>query len=453
MFRLYLAKFVKAKATTGLPYAGLILYYAMLYLMMFRWLRPARYVGALLQRLFGANYSVNSALALVYRQMWNFKDECKTLMDIVPANRHDIDLLHRAGETAAFAGDVDSLERLRDIAAQESPSFLSYLNGLLAYLNGQANYQAHFQESVKSFFSLEGIGSSDASGKSMSILMKSVIKSGRHIPEFVRMAYNIRELASIDELLMADCPSRTLSSLPSDLDGTPVSGLGLTDPIVLISCSDGYLKVFADYYIRIFRRKNQNIIHFHVLAEDVEVTRDYLVALKKKHSNIRYSLEAISGRPQTYITLARFLICRDLMKHYNRDVLISDLDFHPDFALSLIGRELRSQGFDFGLCDTGYSVPWAKFAVGFSYFRVANHATDVYLGLLSRHLVSLYSDGGFFSMDQTGALLIYEYMQARGHDFRMRNLYTVIDFKKLCSTPKQLARGKIKCKFGNGGPQ
>lgn len=444
---------MKAKATTGLPYAGLVLYYVMVYLMMFRWLRPARYIGKLLQRLFGTNYSVNSALAAVYRQMWNFEDECKTLMDIVLANRHDIDLLHRAGETAAFAGDVDSLERLRDIAAQENTSLLSYLNGLLAYLNGQANYQAHFQESVKAFFNFEGVASSDASGKSMSILMKEAIKSGRHIPEFVRMAYNIRGLASIDELLTADCPSPAPISLPDDLDGTPVPGLGLTDPIVLISCSDGYLRVFADYYIRIFRRKNQNIIHFHVLAEDVEVTRDYLVALKKKHSNIRYSLEAIAGRPQTYITLARFLICRDLMKHYNSDVLISDIDVHPDFDLSLIGRELRAKECDFGLCDAGYSVPWAKFSVGFSYFRVANHATDVYLDLLSRHLVSLYSGGGFFSMDQVGAVLIYEYMQARGHDFRMLNLYKVIDFKRLASVPKKLQRGKIKYKFGNGGPQ
>lgn len=453
IFRLYLAKFVKAKATTGLPYAGLVLYYTMVYLLVFRWLRPARYVGELLEKLFGTNYSVNWILAAVYRQMSNFEDECKALMRIVPANRHDINLLHRAGETAAYAGDVDSLEMLRDIAEQESPSFLSYLNGLLAYLNGQANYHAHFKESVKAFFNLERIGLPDASGNSLSILMKRAIKSGQDIPEFVRMAYNIREPESIDELLIADRPPRNLLSLPSVLDGTSASDHGLNDPIILISCSDCYLNVFADYYIRIFRRKNQNIIHFHVLTDDAEATLNYFATLIKKHSNVCYSIEAISGKSQAYITLARFLICRDLMKHYNRDVLISDIDVHFDFDLSLICRKLRSKDFDFGLFDMGYSVPWGKFGVGCSYFRAGNHASDVYLDLLSRHLTSLYSDGGFFGMDMSGASLIYEYMQARGQYCRMFNLYTVIDFKRLVSVPKQLQRGKIKCKFGDGGPQ
>jgi hypothetical protein len=451
--KLYLSRLVRAKARIGLPYAGLFLYYAMFYLYTFRWLRSARSIGELLHRLFGTNFFVNQILASVYRQMWDFQKECKTLMSIVSIDCHDIDLLTRAGETAAYAEDADSLERLRNIVAQGNPSFLSYLNGLLGYLNGQANYHVHFKESVRCFLSLEGVDPPDSSGKSMSILMKRTLKSERHIPEFVRVAYNIRDLASIDELPMVDIPSQTRSSLPNVPNGTSISGLGPTDPFVLISCSDGYLNVFGDYYIRVFRRKNQNIIHFHVLADDVETTRDYLVTLKEKYSNIRYSIEAISGESQTYITLARFLICRDLMKHYNRDALISDLDFHPDFNLQPICSKFRSQGFDFGLCDAGYSVPWAKFSVGFSYFRVGNHATDVYLDLLSRHLVVLYSDGGFFSMDQIGALLIYEYMVARGDNFKMLNLYSEVDFRGLFSVPKKLQRGKVKVKFGAGAPK
>lgn len=451
IFRLYLAKFVKARATKGLPYAGLVLYYAMVCLLRIRWLRAARFIGELLQRRFSTNYSVNSILAAVYSQLWNPQGECKALMRIVPSNRHDIDLLARAGESAAYAGDVASLTRLRDIAALESLALLSYLNGILACLNGEANYRAHFKESVKTFFSLEEIGSSDAPVKAV----KRYIESGRDLPGFVRQAYNVRELSSIDEMLTVNCPSPAPPSLAGGLNGTPDTGvLGLPDVIVLISCSDGYLNVFADYYIRTFRRKNSNIIHFHVLSDDVETSRDHLAALKEKHSNIRYSIEAISGRSQTYITMARFLICHDVMKHYNSDVLISDIDLRIDFNLSSIGKELRSKEFDFGFWESGYCLPWAKVAAGFSYFRVANHATDVYLDLLSRHLVSLYSDGGFFSMDQTGVVLIYEYMQARGHDFRMMNLSGLIDIKQMIlGLPKRLQRGKIKCKFGNGGPQ
>lgn len=406
-----------------------------------------------MQRLFGTNYSVNWVLAAAYRQTENFQEECKTLMDIVPANQQDIDLLHRAVETAAFAGDVDSLEQLRVIAARESQPFFLYLDGTLAYLKGQDDYPIHFQKSVKSYFYPEGGESPEFSDNSMVGLMKGAIKSGSQIPEFVRMAYNIRDQASVDKLMASDNRSRVLSWQPSDLVGTLSHPPGPNEPVVLISCSYGYLKVFADYYIRIFRRKNQNIVHFHVLAEDIGPARDYLLALTEKHSSICYSIELISGESQTYFTLARFLICADVIKHYHRDVLISDIDFHPDLDLNSIGKNLRAQGYDFGLCDPGYSVPWSKFAVGFSYFRVANPATEVYLDLLSRHLASLYADGGFFSMDQIGALLIYEYMLARGYKFKMLNLYGVIDFKGLCSTPRYLQRGKIDCKFADGGPQ
>jgi len=451
--RLYLEKITRAKVKTGLPFSGLVPYYIIAFFMKFRWLGLAIYTAKLLNRAFSANNAVNLILADLYRQISQFDEESKALMTIVQNNSHDIDLLFRAVDTAAYAGDLTCLKSLRAIVAQENLSLLAFIDGLMGFMNGRENYQLHFQKAVTLFLEPEASGASVTSGQSMSLLMMSAIKSGRYIPEFIRLAYSIREFESINELLRRDNPLRALASLPGVVDRTAVQGLGPSDPIVLISCSECYLKVFADYYIQIFRRKNQHIIHFHVLSEDVEAIRSYMDALQEKYSNVRYSIEAISGESQTYITLARFLICRHLMAHYNRDVLISDLDFHPDFDLQSVCRELRSQQFDFGLCDAGYSVPWAKFSVGFSYFRVANHPSDFFMDLLSRYLASLYSDGGFFSMDQIGATLIYDYMKSRGDTFRMLNLHGIIDYEGLFKVPHKLARGKIKCKFGNGAPQ
>lgn len=416
-------------------------------------MRPARITGEFLQRIFSTNYAVNSLLAGVYRQMNNFEDECKTLMRVVPANCHDIDLLTRAAESAAYWGDSGTLERLRDIAAQESMPLHSHIKGLLAYMKGEANYAVYFQEAVRLFLDPEMLEPSGALGKPVSLLIQKAIQSGQLLPGYVRAASNIRELSTIDELLKVDGPSHTPPFLSDDLGGTPISEPGLTNPVVLISCSWGYLNVWADYYIRTFRSKNQNIIHFHVLADDIEATQDYLVALKNKHPKIHYSIEALSGNSQTYITIARFLICRDIMKHYNSDVLISDIDICADFDLRSIYKELRSQGCDFGLCDQGYAVPWGKFGAGFSYFRITNHATDLYLDLLSRYIVWLYSNGGYFSMDMIGVMMTHEYMQARGHDFRMLNLKDLIDYERLFNVPKKLQMGKIKVKFGNGAPQ
>ena len=450
----FLARFITAKEKHGLPYPGLILYYVMAGSLRYRFVRFARFIGELLQGRFRTNYSVNSKLAYVYRQLNNFEGECKTLMRIVPANCHDIDLLFRVSESAAFLGDVDSLVRIRDITAQEGAAMHCHIKGLLAFVKGEAKYAVHFQEAVRSFLDPESIDSSDASAKSVSILLQKAYASGRSLPEFVRTAANIRELSIIDELLETDGPPRLPLLLSNALDGTGMTDSGLTPPIVLISCSPGYLRVFADYYIRTVRRKNRNIVHFHVLADDVEATRSYLEALENRHSNVRHSIEAISGNSQTNFTLPRFLICRDLMKHYQSDVLISDIDLCVDFDLSSIGRELGTRGCDFGLLDGCYRAPWGKFAIGFSYFRVANPASDVYLDVLSRYLVWLRSNGGNFSMDMVGGMMAHEYMLARGYDFKMLNLAGFADLMQMhTKIPKKLQMGKIEVKFGNGAPQ
>ena len=449
-----LTKFAAASDKLGLPYTGLFLYYVMAYSMRYRFVWFATIVGELLQRRFAANYAVNSSLAFIYRQSNNFAAECKSLMRIVPADCRDVDLLFRTSESAAFSADAESLTRLRDITAQERAPIHFHIKGLLAFLKGEADYAVHFQQVVRSFLDPEGIDSPDASSKSVTILLQKANASGRTLPEYVRAAANIRELSVIDELLKADGSSRPLPVMSDAADRPAAADSGLTNPVVLISCSTGYLRVFADYYVSTVRSKNQNIVHFHVIADDIEAARKYLEALKKRHSNVGYSIEALAGNSQAYFTLPRFLMCRDLMKHYNSDVLISDIDLCIDFDLGEIASALRSQGCDIGLMDMGYRVPWGRFAIGFSYFRAANHASDVYLDVLSRYLIWLYSNGGYFSMDMVGGMMAHDYMQARGHDFKVLNLTAFADIMQMHTRiPKKLMMGKIDVKFGSGAPQ
>ena len=449
-----MTKFATAKDKLELPYTGLILYYAMAYSMRYRFVRFATTIGEFLKRRFGANYAVNSSLAFIYRQSNNFAAECKCWMRIVPADCRDVDLLFRASESAAFSGDVETLTKLRDITARDGAPIHFHIKGLLAFLKGDANYAVHFQEVVRSFLDPESIDSPDASAKSVSILLQKAHASGRTLPEFVRAAANIRELSVIDGLLKVDGPSRPPTVLSDAADRPAATDSGLTNPIVLISCSTGYLRVFADYYVSTVRSRNRNIVHFHVIADDMAATRIYLEALKNRHANVGYSIEPLAGNSQTYFTLARFLICRELMKHYNSDVLISDIDLCVDFDLGAIGRELQTKGCDFGLFDLGYRVPWGRFAIGFSYFRAANNASEVYLDVLSRYLIWLHSNGGFFSMDMVGGMMAHEYMLARGHDFKVLDLSAFADVMQMHTRiPKKLLMGKIDVKFGSGAPQ
>jgi hypothetical protein len=452
--RSHLKRFAKAKVTTGLPSIGLILYAVLAYALQFRWLRLARVVGEILQRFYSSNYSVNSALALVYSQLWNPVDECKVLMKLAATNRHDIDLLARAGLSSAYAGDLSSLQMLRDMAPSQELALASYLNGLVAFLKGQLNYHEHFQKSANAFFAVSGNTSPVASRLLM--VEPGVQNSQREpaIPEYVRMAYNVRPISNVNELLTGDNATGSVLTQSNLTGGGMIApGDGVRCPIVLIACDDGYLKVFGDYVIRTLRQENQNVVHFHVLTTDTAAAHENLVKLLGKYPNIRYSIEQLDGKSKTYITLSRYLICRHLLTLYNNDILISDVDMNLDFDLQPLVSQIKLGGYDFALCDVGYAVPWAKFAAGFSYFRVNNQATSAYLTLLSGYMSKLYANGGFWTMDQTGMLMAYEELQSQGHSFRMLNLHDVVDFKRLISMPTRLQRQKIKSKFHGGAPQ
>ena len=446
----------EARARTGLSWVGLGLYYVMVYALRLRFLWSARRIGELLKLLHNKNYAIHWTLADIYRQQWEFDRECSTLLAIVPEHEQDIELLTRAAETAAYAFDTESLKWIQHRVAALHPAFHSYVTGLLEYSTNQDTYQSRFQECVALYLSSLGNGSSSGIEEdTIAAQIEACLLRGERFPEYVRVSYNIRNLAGVRVVSTSSSSAEEATHQPGIFDGCGrgcVQDIG-EDAVVLISCSQGYLSVFADYYVHVFRRKNQGIVHFHVLAENVEETRRFLESLAQSYSTVRYTIDSLAGRSQTYITLARFLICQEVMQHYGRDVLISDIDFHPAFDLRTLTDEMRSGGFDLGFSDAGYRIPWGKFAAGFSYFRIGSQVTEDYLNLLHRHLTALYAQNGFFSMDQIGLLVIWEEMTADADAPKVLNLCEMVDFAGLFKVPRRLQRGKIKCKFGSGAPE
>jgi hypothetical protein len=375
-------------------------------------------------------------------------------MRVVQGHHQDVNYLFRVSESAAFAGDIESLTRLLLIVPKNNTAIHSYINGLIAFVEGKANYAIYFQEAVRHFLDPEGTRTPDASVNSVSFLLKNANASGRSLPEFIRGSSNIRELYIIDNLLTLEGASHKQFWSKTAVDEAVVAHSSPGNPIILISCSLGYLRVFGEYYIKTVRRRNSNNIHFHVLEDDLEAARDFMLSLKRKYVNVRYSLEMLSVNAHTYITLSRFLICRDIMTYYNSDVLISDIDLCMDYDLNLVGATIREKESDFGLFSLKYHAPWGRFAVGFSYFRVDNCASQVYLDVLSRYLTWLYANGGFFSMDMVGGMMAHQYMQERGYDFKLHDLSAFADIMEMhTKIPKKLQKGKIKVKFKNGIPE
>jgi hypothetical protein len=418
-----------------------------------RWLWAAKIIGKSILRKYSKNYAVNSVLAVVLSQLWEPKSECDALMRIVRSGKNDVELLARAGESAAYADDLASLHEVRNAATPHGGPLLAYLDGLIAFFNMNANYATYFQESVKSFLQAGGHEVKDTRLQTMSEQIKKYIESGRKLPGFVRQAYNILELSTLDTIFLNNDVFPAHTYLTNHSERTCYENKGDTDTVILISCSHGYLILFSEYFIRKFRLKNKNIIHFHIITDDIELVRRFLYVLVKRYKNINYSIEPVSGKSQTYITIARYLICQEVMNTYRSDVLITDIDSNLDFDLSSLIRKIDTQSFDVGLCDPGNKLPWSKFAAGFSYFKYSNDATSTYLSMLSKYLSALYTNGGFFSMDQTGVFQVYEYMKVRDLALNTVNLMQFINFKKIISVPNQLGRKKIKLKWGDGGPQ
>lgn len=447
------SKFAAAKNKHALPFLGLLLLYTMAFALQHRAVRIAIFIGECLRRSFESNYVVNSTLAYAYRQLNHFDKECACLMSIVPSNRGDIDLLFRTSEAAAFAGDAKNLALLRDWTAEENPAMHAHIKGLLAFVEGESDYATHFQQVVRAYLDPQSTETADASPKSVNRLLRSAYATGRPLPEFVRAAANIRELSVIDELLRHEPPAYVSPSMSDAVDTAGAQTRGLVNPVVLISCSTGYLRVFADYYVRTLRRRNDNLVHFHVVADNIADARTLLDALKMKHSGVGYSLEARAGRSQTYITLSRFFLCREIMKHYSSDVLVSDIDVNVYFDLRILSESITNQKCDFGLLVLGYPIPWGTFAVGFSYFRFNNQASEKYLQVLATYLAWLFNNGGFFSMDMVGGMIAHAYLKDRGFDSKLLDLSKYVNVMRLSDLPKTLEKGKIQVKFGRGAPQ
>jgi hypothetical protein len=142
------------------------------------------------------------------------------------------------------------------------------------------------------------------------------------------------------------------------------------------------------------------------------------------------------------------------MRHYKSDVLVSDIDLCVDYDLSSLGISLRANKTDFGLFSLRYCVPWGKFAIGFSYFRVNNYASEMYLNVFSRYATWLYTNGGYFSLDMVAGMIAYEYMRERDCKFAIQDLSEFADIMTMHTRiPKKLQKGKIEVKFANGIPE
>ena len=224
-------------------------------------------------------------------------------------------------------------------------------------------------------------------------------------------------------------------------------------PIILISCDRSYFNIFAENFLTNFRNKNKNVVHFHVISNRKNQIINKFDQLNSSYKNLGLSHEKPKKKKnKIYITMSRFLICSLIMKNYENDAFINDIDFSPNYKLDLIGETLKNKKFDVGFYDENQSLPWTKFAAGCCYFRYKSKLSNSFLKKLScfyRYKLE-NPKNTFWTVDQLGLYLIASKMK---NTIKILNFYqfsNILNFIKLIKVSKILEIKKINAKFNDG---
>lgn len=133
---------------------------------------------------------------------------------------------------------------------------------------------------------------------------------------------------------------KSLSSMTAILEGpqrVPAPTITLNkaaprDLVFLIGCDDGYFNRFSSSFLGTLYETNDNItVHFHIIGDESSIREQRALlakTLRKDRKNlIEFSFEAKPAHGnKTYYALSRFVIASQIMKHYQSDLIIGDID-------------------------------------------------------------------------------------------------------------------------------
>ena len=223
--------------------------------------------------------------------------------------------------------------------------------------------------------------------------------------------------------------------------------------IVLIACDLAFFNILAKNFLKNFRNKNNNLVHFHVVTDRKNELIKKFNSLNTNFRSLGLSYEKPKKmKNKIYITMSRFLICSLIMKKYENDVFINDIDFSPNYKLEVISKTLKAKKCDVGFYDENQRVPWTTFAAGCCYFRFKRKLLNNFLNKLSCYYRYKLENpkNTFWTVDQLGLYLIAKKMNK---NFKILNFYhfrNIINFNKLIKISKFLEIKKINAKFKDG---
>ncbi len=151
--------------------------------------------------------------------------------------------------------------------------------------------------------------------------------------------------------------------------------------IILVSCSYNFLKIFGIFFIKQIRNLNDNnIIHFHVVDSLRINNNSFINKLESSFLNVNFTYGAKKIFNIGDTSSARYLICKDIMNYYKKDVLIADIDNYFYLSPENIIKKFNSYKYDMALFfHKKNSLPWERFSAGLSFFKYNNINSNKFL--------------------------------------------------------------------------
>lgn len=193
--------------------------------------------------------------------------------------------------------------------------------------------------------------------------------------------------------------------------------------VLLMSCDYGYFCAYADKTIE-NASLSGNLIHFHLIVSDESMLTTLDIDLyRNKNIGITYEVyredESVN---KTYYSIARYLILRDIIELYQRNIIVCDIDIELRDNIDYLSTSIAEQ--KIGLITNGGDLPWITYMAGFNFFGRKTKDSNFVIKLIMI-LKLLYESGrDLWTLDQVALLLAVESQEITG------NIEILVDLKK-----------------------
>lgn len=198
--------------------------------------------------------------------------------------------------------------------------------------------------------------------------------------------------------------------------------------VVLISCDYGYFSSYGQTTIKKLLANKANV-HLHLILPPNFNIRN-LPSLIQTDADVGVSYEVETQAQadrlnrKTYYSVARYLICSDIINLYHAPVLVADIDINFEMSISNLFKKIGDS--EIALVFGRSNLPWLRIMAGFNIFgrNTGDGAFLSYLAQLINFCLNTGRDG--WMLDQTALEVTYENLP-RSEKSRIRPMSDILD--------------------------